>query len=109
MLKTTPMLLARSYDEGLFMAIAAADILGAILSFGGIIVMLAVFNANIVIKIIDFLLLIGVMLITARLAMFSLRPRYAIGTNRISQVVTGLYCICLVVAAVYCMVQLFTA
>ncbi|WP_338257401.1 hypothetical protein [Dictyobacter halimunensis] len=107
MLKTTPMLLARSYDEGLFMAIAAADILGAILAFGGIIVMLAIFNANIFIKIIDFILLIGVMLITARLAMFSLRPRYATRINKVSQIAAGIYCICLVVAAVYCMVQLF--
>ncbi|GCE21191.1 hypothetical protein [Dictyobacter kobayashii] len=71
--------------------------------------MYAVFNANIVIKIIDFLLLIGVLLITARLAMFSLRPRYAAGTNKISQIVAGIYCICLAVAAVYYMIQLFVA
>ncbi|WP_126628868.1 hypothetical protein [Dictyobacter alpinus] len=109
MLKTTPMLLARSYDEGLFMAIAAADILGAILSFGGIVIMYAVFDANIVIKIVDFLLLIGVLLITARLAMFSLRPRYVAGTNKISQIVAGIYCICLVVSSIYYMVQIFIA
>ncbi|GCE28681.1 hypothetical protein KDA_41650 [Dictyobacter alpinus] len=91
------------------MAIAAADILGAILSFGGIVIMYAVFDANIVIKIVDFLLLIGVLLITARLAMFSLRPRYVAGTNKISQIVAGIYCICLVVSSIYYMVQIFIA
>lgn len=109
MLRTTPMLLARSYDEGLFMAIAAGDILGAILSFGGIVILYAIFNASTVIKVIDCLLLIGVLLITARLAMFSLRPRYVAGTNKISRILSGIYCICLAVASVYYMIQLFKA
>lgn len=109
MLRTTPMLLARSYDEGLFMAIAAADILGAILSFGGIVILYAIFNASTIIKVIDFLLLIGILLITARLAMFSLRPRYIVGTNKISRILSGIYCICLAVASVYYMIQLFQA
>ncbi|GCF11470.1 hypothetical protein [Dictyobacter arantiisoli] len=109
MLKTTPMLLARSYDEGLFMAIAAADILGAILAFGGIVIMYAIFNANVVIRVIDFLLLIGVLLITARLAMFCLRPRYIQGTNKISRILSGIYCIFLAVASVYYMIQLIVS
>jgi hypothetical protein len=107
MLRTTPMLLARSYDEGLFMAIAAGDILGAILSFGGIVVLYAIFNDNIYVKIIDCLLLIGILLITGRLAMFSLRPRYVAGTNKVSRILSGIYCIFLAVASVYYMIQLF--
>jgi hypothetical protein len=107
MLRTTPMLLARSYDEGLFMVIAAGDILGAILAFGAIVVMYADFNATIVIKIIDFILLIGILLITARLALFSLRPRYIKGTNKISRIATGMYCLALVAATIYYMYQIF--
>ena len=109
MLRTTPMLLVRSYDEGLFMAIAAADILGAILAFGGIIAMYAIFNAHIIVKIVDFLLLIGVLLITARLSLFCLRPRYVPGTNRLSRILAGAFCLCLAVASVYYMIQLFVA
>jgi hypothetical protein len=107
MLRTTPMLLARSYDEGLFMAIAAGDILGAILAFGAIVILYAIFNASTLIKVIDCLLLIGVLLITARLAMFSLRPRYVAGTNKISRILSGIYCIGLAVASVYYIIQLF--
>jgi len=109
MLKTTPMLLARSYDEGLFMAIAAADILGAILAFGGIIALYAIFNAHIIVKVVDFLLLIGVLLITGRLALFCLRPSYVKGANRLSRVLAGAFCLCLAAAAVYYMIQLFAA
>ncbi len=107
MLRTTPMLLARSYDEGLFMAIAAGDILGALMAFGAIVVLYAIFNANTAIKIIDCLLLIGVLLITARLAMFSLRPHHVAGTNKISRILSGIYCICLAVASIYYIIQLF--
>jgi hypothetical protein len=109
MLRTTPMLLARSYDEGLFMVIAAGDILGAILAFGGIVVIFAAFNGNVVVKIICILLLIGVLVITGRLALFSLRPRYVAGTNKISRIVTGIYCLCLIVASLYYMVQMIQA
>jgi hypothetical protein len=109
LLKTTPMLLARSYDEGLFMAIAAADILGAILAFGGVIALYAIFNAHIIVKIVDFLLLIGVLLITGRLTLFCLRPRYVEGANRVSRVLAGAFCLCLTVAAVYYMIQLIVA
>lgn len=103
------MLLARAYDEGLFMVIAAADILGAILAFGGIVVLFWIFNANIVVKVIDIILLIGVFLITVRLALFSLRPRYVQGTNKISRILTGIYCLALAIATVYYMVQVFKA
>lgn len=109
MLRTTPMLLARSYDEGLFMVIAAGDILGAILAFGGIVVIFAAFNGNVLVKVISVLLLIGVLVITGRLALFSLRPRYVAGTNKISRIVTGIYCLCLVLASLYYMVQMIQA
>lgn len=109
MLRTTPMLLARSYDEGLFMVIAAGDILGAILAFGGIVVIFAAFNGNTLVKVISIILLLGVLLITGRLALFSLRPRYVAGTNKVSRIITGVYCICLVISSVYYMVQMIKA
>ncbi|BCL84442.1 hypothetical protein ccbrp13_69070 [Ktedonobacteria bacterium brp13] len=109
MLRTTPMLLARSYDEGLFMAIAAGDILGAILAFGGIVVIFEAFNGSTLVKVISVILLLGVLLITGRLALFSLRPRYVAGTNKVSRIITGIYCICLVISSVYYMVQMIKA
>jgi hypothetical protein len=109
MLRMTPMLLARSFDEGLFMAIAAADILGAILSFGAVVAMYAVFNAAVLVKIVDFVLLVGILFVTGRLALFCLRPRFIAGTNRVSRVLAGAFCLCLTIASVYYMVQLFVA
>ncbi len=109
MLRTTPMLLARSFDEGLFMTIAAADIMGAILTFGAIVAMYAVFNAAILVRIVDFLLLVGVLLVTARLALFCLRPQFVAGTKRVSRILAGAFCLCLAIASVYYMIQLFIA
>jgi hypothetical protein len=105
--QVTPRLLGRSFDEGLFMAIAALDIVGALLAFGAVVVTLFLFNGAIGIKIMDFLLLVGILLLGLRLAVFSLRPHLLTHTVRVSRIIACIYCLCLALAALYYIVQMF--
>lgn len=107
--QVTPRLLGRSFDEGLFMAIAALDIVGALLAFGAFVVTFLLFNGAIGIRIMDFLLLVGILLLSVRMAWFSFRPRSLANTVRVSRVIAGVYCLCLALAALYCIMQMFVS
>jgi hypothetical protein len=105
--QVTPRLLARSYDEGLFMAIAALDIVGALLAFGAVVVTFALFNGALGIRIMDFILLVGILFLGVRMAWFSFRPRLLANTVRVSRIIAAVYCLCLALAALYYIVQIF--
>ena len=105
--RTTPLLFVRSFDEGLFMGIAALDILGAMLSFGAFVITYSLFNGNLPIKVLDFFMLVGITIIAASFARSSFRPRTVTGTVRTSRIMTGSYGIFLVLIALYCLVLLF--
>lgn len=105
--RVTPRLLSHSFDEFAFTGIAALDILGAILMFGAVAVMYALFNAALAIKVLDFFLLIGIILVTLRMSLSSFRPRIVSGTFRLSRILAGSFCLCLTAAAVFYMIQLF--
>lgn len=105
--RITPRLLFRSYDEGLFMAIAALDIVGALLAFGAVVITFALFNGAIGIRLMDFLLLVGILFSGFRMAWLSYRPRLLQDTFRVSRIIAGVYCLCLALAALYYMVQIF--
>jgi hypothetical protein len=106
--KVTPKLLAHSFDEGLFMGIAVLIVLGSLLAFGAVVATYVVFNAAVGIKILDFVLLVGIFIIATRVALSSLRLHIA-GTYRVSRVLAGGYCLLLAVAAVCYIIQLFVA
>lgn len=101
------MLLRRQFDEGFFMGIAAIDIIGGLLSFGGIVMTFALFSGAVGVRILDVLLLIGVLLIGAYLARISLQPRRTSGTFRASRIIAGSYSAFLALAALYYIVQMF--
>ncbi len=105
----TPRLLSRRYDEGLFMGIAAADIIGGILAFAAVLVTFELYNgtANTVTKLFDTILLIGIVAIAVRMALRSFRPRPEAGTFTTSRVLAGSFCILLTLAALYAIVLLF--
>ncbi|GAC1434121.1 MAG: hypothetical protein PVS3B3_06870 [Ktedonobacteraceae bacterium] len=107
LLRVTPMLLHRQYDEGFFMGIAALDILAALLAFGGIIIPLLLFSGSIGIRIFAVLLLLGILFVAIRLANRSLRPRITSGTFRTSRIIAGSYSIFLILASLYYLVQIF--
>ncbi len=106
-MRMTPLLLARAFDEGLFMVIAAADILGGLLAFGGVIVPLLMFNAPTSVRILDFFLLVGILLVALREALRSLRLEDTGGTFRVSRIIAGTYGLFLAAAAVFYIIQLF--
>src|SRR5947209_20508519 len=107
LVKVTPMLLSLSFDEGMFMGIAAADVFGAILIFGAVGVTFALFNGNIPIRVLDFLLLVGILIVGIRMSLRSFRSRTIKGTFPVSRVVAGSYCFAVFVAALYLIVWLF--
>jgi hypothetical protein len=107
-LRVTPRLLASSYDEGLFMGIAALDILGALLAFGAVVITFALFNGAIGVRVLDFLFLFGILLVGLRMAWMSYRPRLMARTFYTSRIITGVYCLCLAIAAIYYIIRMFT-
>jgi len=107
LLRVTPMLLHRHYDEGLFMGIAALDIFGALLAFGGIIVLLLLYSGALGVRILGFILLIGVLLVAARLTRRSFQARAGVDTFSTSRIIAGCYSVFLALAALYYIVQIF--
>ena len=107
LMRVTPLLLVRAYDQGLFMAIAAVDILGGIFAFGAVAVTFALFSGNFGVRVLDFLLLVGIVIVGIRMSIRSFRPSEA-KTNRISRIVAGTYCLVLALAALYYLVLLLT-
>jgi hypothetical protein len=104
LLRFTPQILKRKYDEGFFMVFAAADIFGGLLVFSAVGVTFALFNGVVAIRVFDFFLLAVIIGISLRLAFRSFRPRSRAGLDRISGVLAGSYCVLLVVAALYALV-----
>jgi len=107
LVKVTPRLLGLSFDEGMFMGIAAADVFGAILAFGAVGITFALFNGYLAIRGLDFLLLVGILIVGIRMSLRSFRPHSIKGTFPVSRVAAGSYCLLLCVAALYLMVWLF--
>lgn len=105
----TPRLWRLRFDEGLFMGIAAADVLGGILAFAPIGITFALFNGAFGIKVLDFLLLVGIFIVGLRTSLRSFRPRYKGGTFQLSRILVGSYSLLLVAAAVYSIVLLFVS
>jgi len=104
-IRVTPRLLSHTFDEMFFMGGAALDILGGLLAFGAIVLTFAMFNGAFPIRALDFLLLIGILVITARTALYCIRPR--VGVTAVSRVLAGGYGFFLAAASVFYIVQLF--
>jgi hypothetical protein len=107
LLRVTPHLLLRSYDEGLFMGIAAADVFGGMLAFGGVVIIYGIFSGSFGSRLLDFLLLIGILIVAGRMSLSSFRPRYYSGTYFASRIIAGSYGLFLALAALFYIVMLF--
>jgi len=103
----TPRLLKLRFDEGLFMGIAVAVVLGGIMAFAPLAITFALFNGSFGVKILDFLLLVGIFVVGLRMSLRSFRPRYAGGTFQLSRILAGSYCLLLLAASIYCIILLF--
>ena len=105
----TPRLWKLRFDEGMFMGLAAADVLGGILVFAPIGITFALFNGTVAIKLFDFLLLVGIFIVGLWMSLRSFRPPYKGGTFQISRVLVGSYSLLLVAAALYSIVHIFVS
>ncbi len=109
LIKIAPVLIKRSFDELLFIGIAAVAILGAMLVFGAVGVIYFVFSGGLTVRGLDVFLLLFLLIMSLRISLTTFRPRYGIGigTRRFSRVLTGSFFLVLAVAALYVMVLLF--
>src|SRR5260370_35430177 len=67
LVRVTPLLLIRRYDDGYFMAIAAADVFGAIFVFWAVAVTFALFSGGFAFRLLDFFLFLGIGVVVLRL------------------------------------------
>lgn len=103
----TPRLWKFNYDEWMFMGYAVAIVFGGILAFMPLAITFALFNGSLGVKIFDFLLLVGIIVIGLRMTLRSFRPRFASGTFQVSRILAGSFCLLLLAASVYCIILLF--
>ena len=107
LVKITPRLLRRKFDDGYFMGIAAADIFGGLLIFAPVGIIFALFNGSYAVRIIDVILLLVIGIVALRTAMRSFRPTYPAGVFRVSSILASSYCLLLVGAAIYIIIFMF--
>ena len=107
LLWVTPRLFVILYDEGLFMGIAAADVFGGMLAFGAVAITFGIFSGNFGSRVLDFLLLTGILIVALRLSIRSFRSRFYSGTHRSSCIIAGVYGFFLALAALFYLVMLF--
>ena len=90
------------------MAIMALDIFGGIFTFGAVTITFALFSGNFPIRLLDFFLLLGILIVGIYLASTSFRSNRRRGTYLSSRIVAGVYCLALALAALFYLVLLFS-
>jgi hypothetical protein len=105
--KLTPRLFVHTFDDGVFMGIAAAAIVGALGAFGAVVITFALFNGHPVVRVLNFLLLLGILIVGIQVSLKSFRPRMIGSTVAVSRFLAGGFAVFLIVAAVSLMVRLF--
>lgn len=103
----TPLLLSRDYDEGFFMAIAAADVFGGMFVFGSVAFIFALFSGVFAARLLDFFLLLGIVIVAFSLSYRCFRSQNAAQDHPISRFVAGVYCLFLGLAALFYLGLLF--
>src|SRR5579884_1208914 len=103
----TPRILKHQYDELRFMGYAAADIIGGLFVFAPVAVTFGLFNGAFAVRVLDFLLLVGIIILGASMARRSLRPRFPQGTFLVSRMLSGGYAVLLLALACFALILLF--
>lgn len=107
LVKVTPLLLSRTFDEGYFMALAAADVFGGMFVFGAVAITFALFSGTFSIKLLDFFLLLGIIIVAFSLSYRCFRLRNAVKVHLVSSIVAGTYTLFLGLAASLYVILLF--
>ena len=108
-MRVTPLLLPRSFDELRFTGIAVIDIIGAILAFGAVVVTYSLFSGNFAVKVLDFLLLAGIVFVAGRTSFTCFQAGADAKTALVSRITATGYGLFLMLAALYYIAQLFTS
>src|SRR5438105_15778771 len=108
-MRITPLLLPRSFDELWFTGIAVIDIIGAVLAFGAVVVTYSLFSGNFAVRVLDFLLLVGIIFVGGRTSFTCFQARAGARASLISRITATGYGFFLVLAAIYYIAQLFTS
>ena len=103
----TPMLLKRSFDDVFFMGLAAAVIIGSLLAFAPVGITFAFFNSTLGVRIFDVMLLLGLVIVVARIAYRCFRPGYKMEVVRLSGILAGSYYLLVLGLAAYAIVLMF--
>jgi hypothetical protein len=107
LVKVTPLLLLYTFDEGYFMAIAAADIFGGMFVFGAVAITFALFSGTFSIKLLDLFLLLGIIMVAFSLSYRCFRLRRAVKVHFVSSIGACLYTLFLGLAASLYLILLF--
>src|SRR5437764_7878779 len=95
LVRVTPLLLIRRYDDGYFMPIAAADVFGGIFVFGAVAVTFALFSGVFAVRLLDFFLLLGILIVALIMSYRSYYPRRARRVQAASRIIASVYCLLL--------------
>lgn len=107
LLRATPRLLRYSYDQLAFTGFAALEIIGGLCVFGAVTITFGLFSGSFAIKLLDFLLLVGILIVGCILSYRSFRSRQR-DVIRATRVIAGIYFLLLVLAAIYYLALLFS-
>ncbi|HVB61252.1 MAG TPA: hypothetical protein VNE61_08690 [Ktedonobacteraceae bacterium] len=108
LLLVTPRLLRYSYDQPAFTGFAALEIVGGLCVFGAVTITYGLFSGSFAIEVLDFLLLAGILVVGSALSYRSFRSRQR-DAVRATRVIAGIFCLLLVLAAIYYLALLFGA
>jgi len=103
----TPLLLSRDYDEGFFMAIAAADVFGGMFVFGSVAFIFALYSGAFAARLLDVFMLLGIVIVAFSLSYRCLRSQKAAHAHPVSRFIASGYCLFLGLAALFYLVLLF--
>lgn len=104
----TPRILRYSYDQPAFTGYATLEIIGGLCVFGAVTITYGLFSGSFAIKLLDFLLLIGILIVGILLSSRSFRSRRS-DTVRATRVIVGIYFFLLILAVLYYLALLFGA
>ncbi|HKV57569.1 MAG TPA: hypothetical protein VJO32_04785 [Ktedonobacteraceae bacterium] len=107
LLKVTPMLVKRKFDDVFFMGLAAAVIIGSLLVFAPIGILFSFFNSAFAVRTLDVIMLLGIALVAVRIAYRCFRPSYKMEVIRLSGILTGSYYLLVLVLTAYALVLMF--
>ena len=105
--RVTPLLLRRRFDDVFFMGLAAAIIVGSLLVFAPVAIIFAFFNSTLAVRILDVILLLGIVIVVVRIAYRCFRPGYSMEIVRLSGILAGSYYVLVLGLAAYAIVLMF--